>query len=69
MKIDELIERLKEVKAEHGNIEVGVAYRDGGGYYSGFDGHLDLCVVKNAETDMADGDSIRTEKLNKILSL
>lgn len=35
MTIDELIEKLEEIKAKEGNIEVYVQYRDDGYSYSG----------------------------------
>lgn len=35
MTIDELIEKLEEIKAKEGNIDVYVQYRDDGGEYWG----------------------------------
>ena len=35
MKISKLIERLEEIKAKEGDIQVSVQYRDDGGSYSG----------------------------------
>lgn len=45
MKICELIDVLAEVKKQHGDIEVVIKYRDGGGEYSGYDTdvYADVC--------------------------
>lgn len=37
MRIEELIKELEKIKKEHGNIEVLVHCRDGGGYYDYYD--------------------------------
>lgn len=42
MKISQLIEELEAIRAEHGDAEVVIQYRDGGGDYSGFDSDLRL---------------------------
>lgn len=41
MTVTELIEGLEKVKKEHGDIEVVVQYRDGGGCYNGTDSDID----------------------------
>lgn len=43
----ELIDWIKANKAE--NFYIRVAYRDGGGYYSGHDEDVQPCVEKDSE--------------------
>lgn len=47
MKITELIKKLEEIKAENGDIEVVVKYRDDGGEYIGHDETLYLTIVES----------------------
>ena len=49
MKISELIEELKELMEDEGDIPVVVQYRDEGGSYYGEDEELYLIVRKDAD--------------------
>ncbi len=52
MKISELIERLEEIKKEHGDINVAIQYRDSGGDYWGCDADLRFSIADAVSADM-----------------
>jgi len=52
MKIADLIEKLEELKKEHGNLNVVVQYRDENGYYWGCDADLRFAVATSVSADM-----------------
>lgn len=49
MRISELIEKLKKIKEQHGDIEVEFQHCDSGGDYPGSEEIHDLRVVENDE--------------------
>lgn len=50
MSISEVIEKLKAIKKQHGDIQVKVQYRDDGGIYSGADDDILFAVDHNSRT-------------------
>lgn len=48
MKISELIEKLEELKEEHGDLDVEFQHCDGGGIYYGSEEITDVEIVENS---------------------
>jgi hypothetical protein len=66
MKISELIERLEEVKKEHGNIEVVVEYREDGGWVA-YDSNFLFQMHDEDEVTVRKGDGEKIKMRNVIV--
>ena len=51
MKISELVESLKHIKEEHGDLDVVVQYRDDGGIYPGYDTDCEPIIKRDEVND------------------
>ena len=50
MSLSEVIEKLKAIKKQHGDIQVKVQYRDDSGSFSGEDNEILFAVDHNSRT-------------------